>query len=161
VYHEAVAPLVFILATNDSLVDRTFMSVKAEDLWKRPTPQSNAMLWILGHMVTARGALVKMLGDDFDTGLGELFTRGAQVQEPSTYPPREKLLEASQEVNARLYARLGALTGDQLAKPASRTFTHAVQTVRDQLAFLVMHDTYHVGQLGYVRKALGYEGVVG
>ena len=31
----------------------------------------------------------------------------------------------------------------------------------DQIAFLAMHDTYHVGQLAYVRKALGLPGVVG
>jgi uncharacterized damage-inducible protein DinB len=71
------------------------------------------------------------------------------------------MLEVSREVNARLYARLAEVTETALAQPPTRTFTHAVQTVRDQLAFLVMHDTYHVGQLAYVRKALGYEGVVG
>jgi uncharacterized damage-inducible protein DinB/uncharacterized protein YndB with AHSA1/START domain len=161
VYHESITPLVFILSTNDSLIERTFMGVKPDELWTRPTPQSNSLLWILGHMVTVRGALLKMLGDDFESGIGQQFARGATVQEPSTYPTREQILEASREVNARLYARLGALTGDTLAQPASRAFTPAVQTVRDQIAFLVMHDTYHVGQLGYVRKALGYEGVVG
>jgi uncharacterized damage-inducible protein DinB/uncharacterized protein YndB with AHSA1/START domain len=161
VYHEAITPLVFILATNDSLAERSFMGVKPEEFWTRPTPQSNSMLWILGHIVHVRGALVKMLGDEVDTGLGDLFTRGAQVQDASTYPTREKILDASREVNARLYARLGALTSDQLAKPATRQFTHAVQTLRDQIAFLVMHDTYHVGQLGYARKALGHPGVVG
>jgi len=36
-----------------------------------------------------------------------------------------------------------------------------VHTVADQIAFLTMHDTYHVGQLAYVRKALGLPGVVG
>jgi uncharacterized protein YndB with AHSA1/START domain/uncharacterized damage-inducible protein DinB len=161
VYHESVAPLVFILATNDSLTERTFTGVKADDLWKRPTPHTNAMLWLLGHMVTARGGLLKMLGDEYDTGVGELFARGAKVQDASSYPTRETLTDAMREVNTRLYARLGTLTSETLAQPASRTFTPAVQTLRDQIAFLVMHDTYHVGQLGYVRKALGYEGVVG
>ena len=161
VYHPSVAALVFILSTNDSLLERTFLGVKPEELWTRPTPQSNPMLWLLGHMVTARAALLRGLGDDIDTGLGDLFTRGATLQDASAYPTREKMLEASREVNARLYARLAAVTDTALAQPATRTFTHAVQTVRDQLAFLVMHDTYHVGQLAYVRKALGYEGVVG
>jgi uncharacterized protein YndB with AHSA1/START domain/uncharacterized damage-inducible protein DinB len=161
VYHASVAPLAFILATNDTIAERTFQGVAADDLWKRPTPQTNAMLWILGHMVAGRAGLVKLLGDDVETGLGDLFARGAKLQDVSTYPTREQILEASREVNARLFAKLGALTEDVLATPASRSFTHAVQTVRDQLAFLVMHDTYHVGQLGYVRKALGYEGAVG
>ena len=29
------------------------------------------------------------------------------------------------------------------------------KTVADQLAFFALHDTYHVGQMAYVRKALG------
>jgi hypothetical protein len=48
-----------------------------------------------------------------------------------------------------------------LSTPATRAFTPAIKTVRDQIAFMTMHDTYHVGQLGYVRKTLGLPGVVG
>ena len=29
------------------------------------------------------------------------------------------------------------------------------------LAFLALHDSYHLGQLGYLRKVLGHPGVVG
>jgi uncharacterized damage-inducible protein DinB len=36
-----------------------------------------------------------------------------------------------------------------------------VQTVGEQLAFFALHDSYHVGQLAYVRKTLGLPGVVG
>jgi uncharacterized damage-inducible protein DinB len=64
-------------------------------------------------------------------------------------------------VNAKLYAALAALTDADLAKPSTRPFTPAVKTLADQIAFLTMHDTYHVGQLAYVRKALGLPGVVG
>ena len=67
----------------------------------------------------------------------------------------------SRDVNSRLYAKLGALTDADLAKPAPRKPTPAVQTIADQIAFMVMHDTYHVGQLAYARKALGHAGVVG
>jgi uncharacterized damage-inducible protein DinB len=31
----------------------------------------------------------------------------------------------------------------------------------DQLGFFALHDTYHVGQLAYIRKALGYPALVG
>ncbi len=161
VYHPAIAPLAFILGTNDSLAERSFQGVPDTDLWTRPTPQSNPMLWIFGHMVDTRARLLKILGEEVDAGLGDVFGRGAALQDTSGYPTRDKILEASRAVNARLYAKLGALTDADVAKPATRSFTHAVQTVGDQVAFLVMHDTYHIGQLAYVRKALGLPGVVG
>ena len=109
VLHPSVKPLAFILATNDSLAERSFQGVTDGDLWKRPTPQSNPMLWISAIWSTRGRSCSRCLA----------------------------------------------------AKPATRAFTPAVQTVADQISFLTMHDTYHVGQLVYVRKALGLPGVVG
>jgi hypothetical protein len=160
-FHPLVAPLVFILRTNDSLVERTFQGVAEKDEWKRPTPQSNPMLWIFGHMVQTRVALLKLLGESFDTGWGDLFVRGAALDDPSRYPGRGAVEGTSRDLNARLYAKLAAITEAELTQPAPRPSTPAVKTLGDQLSFLTMHDTYHVGQLGYVRKALGLPGVVG
>jgi len=161
VYHPAVKPVAFIFASNDSLAERSFQGVAEGDLWRRPTPQSNPMLWIFGHMVSTRVNMLKLLGDDYDPGWGDVFGRGAALQDTAGYPTREKINEISREVNARLYARLGALTDADVSRPATRAFMSAVQTLGDQVSFLAMHDTYHVGQLAYVRKALGLPGVVG
>jgi len=161
VYAAGVKPVAFIFATNDSLAERSFAGVAEDDLWKRPTPQSNPMLWIFAHMVATRVNILKLLGDDFDTGWGETFGRGVALQDTSGYPTRETINEVSRDVNQRLYAKLGALTDADVSKAASRSFTNAVQTLGDQLSFFAMHDTYHVGQLAYVRKALGLPGVVG
>ena len=119
------------------------------------------MLWIFGHMVDTRTRLLKILGVDVDPGWGDVFARGAALQDTSGYPAREKIQAVSRDVNKQLYATLGALTDADVSRPATRSFTNAVQTVGDQVAFLAMHDTYHVGQLAYVRKALGLPGVVG
>lgn len=160
-YHPAVAPLALIFGLNDSLATRTFDRVADDQVWRRPTDRSNPMLWILGHMVNTRAQLLKILGEPFDAGWGDVFDRGAGLQEHTSYPTREAIQGVSRDVNARLFARLGALTDADLGRPATRAFTPAVRTVADQIAFLAMHDTYHVGQLAYVRKAIGYPGVVG
>ena len=160
-YHPAVAPLALIFTVNDSLAARSFEKVTDEEIWHRPTDKSNPMLWIFGHMVNTRAAMLKMLGEPFDTGWGDLFDRGAGLHDPARYPAREAVQNVARDVNSRLYAKLASLTDGELASPATRSFTPAVKTVTDQIAFLVMHDTYHVGQLAYVRKAIGHTGVVG
>jgi hypothetical protein len=159
--HPSVQPLTFILSTNDSLAERSFQGVPDHDLWTRPTPQSNPMLWILGHKVHTRVALLKLAGGEFDTGWGDVFARGSTLENAVRYPDRDAVQGTAKALNAQLYARLATLTEADVAKPASRAFTPAVKTLGDQIAFLTMHDTYHVGQLGYVRKALGLPGVVG
>ena len=161
VYHPAVKPVAFILAQNDALADRAFAGIKPEDLWKRPTESNNAMLWIFGHMAAVRARMLNALGDDFDPGLGEAFGRGAQLQDAAAYPTREKISEASREVNARLFAKLAAMSDAELSRDARGAMPPSVKTVGDQIAFFALHDSYHVGQLAYVRKALGLPGVVG
>jgi uncharacterized protein YndB with AHSA1/START domain/uncharacterized damage-inducible protein DinB len=161
VYHPSVKPVAFILAGNDSVADRAFIGVKPEDLWKRPTPQNNSMLWIYAHMATVRARMLNVLGDAYDPGLGDTFGRGAQVQDSESYPTREKIIEVSREVNARLFAKLATVSEAELSRKATGPMPPSVQTVGDQLAFFALHDSYHVGQLAYVRKALGLPGVVG
>jgi uncharacterized protein YndB with AHSA1/START domain/uncharacterized damage-inducible protein DinB len=160
-YHPAVAPLALIFSVNDSLASRSFEKLTDDDLWRRPTEKSNPMLWIFGHMVNTRAQMLKIFGESFDTGWGDVFDRGASLGGADTYPTREKVQAVSRDVNSRLYARLGGLTEADLAKSATRSPTPAIKTIADQIAFLVMHDTYHVGQLAYVRKAIGHAGVAG
>jgi uncharacterized protein YndB with AHSA1/START domain len=161
IYHPAVGPAAFIFASNDSLAERSFIGVAEGDLWKRPTPQSNPMLWIFGHMAETRARLLKALGDDYSTGWGDVFGRGAALQDAAGYPSREKINEVSREVSRRLFAKLATLTDADLSPEAKGPRPYSVQTIGDQLAFLAMHDSYHVGQLAYARKALGHKGVVG
>jgi uncharacterized protein YndB with AHSA1/START domain/uncharacterized damage-inducible protein DinB len=160
-YHPAVAPLALIFRVNDGLATRSLENATNEELWRRPTDKSNPMLWIFGHMVNTRAQMLKMFGESFDTGWGDVFDRGAGQHDTVRYPTRETVQAVSQDVNSRLYAKLGALTDAELATPATRSPTPAVKTIVDQIAFLVMHDTYHVGQLAYVRKAIGHAAVAG
>jgi uncharacterized damage-inducible protein DinB len=112
-------------------------------------------------MAVVRARMLSALGEEFDTGLGDAFGRGATLQDASVYPSREKINEASREVNRRLFAKLATLTDADLSKAAQGPRPNFVQTVGEQIAFFALHDSYHVGQLAYVRKALGLPGVVG
>jgi uncharacterized protein YndB with AHSA1/START domain len=118
VYNPAVKPVAFIFASNDSVAARAFIGVEPGDLWKRPTPQTNSMLWIYAHMAAVRARLLNVLGDDYDPGWGEAFGRGAQVQDASTYPSREKINEVSREVNSRLFAKLATVGDAELSREA-------------------------------------------
>ncbi len=160
-YHPSIKPLAFIFGGNDSLIERTFLGVSPEDLWKRPTPHTNSMLWIYAHLSNVRARLLQALGDDVESKWSELFGRGAAVQDAASYPSREEINAYAREVSRRLFERLAAMTDADLSRPARGHLPHTVQTVADQLAFIALHDSYHVGQLAYVRKALGLSGVAG
>ena len=116
------------------------------------------MLWILGHMVSHAHQMPEDVRRRVDTGWA-IFFAGASLGSAAGYPTQQAMQAVSHDVNRRLYAKLGASHGRRLARPALDADA-GNQTSADQIAFF-MHDTYHVGQLAYARKALEHKGVAG
>jgi len=155
------APMAYIFGINTGLMSRAIDGLTDEQAWTRPTPQTNAMLWIVAHAVSTRASVLKLLGQPIDTGWGSLFGRGTTPGTSDRYPSRDEILRVHQRVAAALDAALAVLSAADLARPAAIIPLPNAKTLSDQLAFFAFHDSYHVGQLGYVRKELGFAGLVG
>ncbi len=154
-------PLAVIFTMNDSFINRSIAGLSEDDLWHRPTDQSNPLFWLLGHVVHTRGAALRILGDDFRTGWGDRFQRGASLQDRSAYPSFADIERFRVETRDRLASRLATVTDEYLAREASGHTPPTCKTVADQIAFLGLHEAYHVGQMAYLRKMLGHAGIVG
>jgi len=66
------------------------------------------------------------------------------------------LLRCFRETSARLLERLPALTDTELSASLGHKMPQGDETLRGMVAFLVFHEAYHVGQIGYLKKQLGY-----
>ena len=154
------APIAMIFSVNDALVSQALDGLTHEELWHAPTDRNNAMLWIAGHVVQTRAMVLQLLGEPVDTGWGSVFDRGATIGEADRYPTRDEIERVMRDISPRLHAKLVSLDDAELAGPATMPLPGA-KTIADQLAFFALHDTYHVGQMAYIRKALGYPGLVG
>ena len=154
--------IAYIFAANTGLVAKAFDGVAEDQLWRRATPENNPILWIAGHMVGTRALILRLLGETVDTGWGDLFARGASIGNESAYPSKDEVLRVHADLAARLQAKLATLTADDLGREAAvgpKPF--GAKSFGDQLGFFALHDSYHAGQLGYVRKALGLSNLVG
>jgi uncharacterized damage-inducible protein DinB len=150
-------------AINDGFVLQALEGLTHEELWKAPTDRNNALLWIAGHVVQTRAMILQLLGEPVDTGWGKVFDRGAAAAtaaDASRYPSRDEIARVMRDITPRLHAKLASLDDAYLAGPA-RIQVPGTKTVADELAFFALHDSYHVGQLAYVRKGLGYSGLAG
>jgi len=157
----ALGPVSLIFKLNTGLLRTTLDGLSGDELWQRPTPQTNPMLWIYGHIVQTRATMLGILDDPFDTAWTDLFTRGSALHEASRYPSRDAIDRAHRQIVDRLRARFDRLTEADLASPARGRQLPGARTVGDQLAFLAFHESYHIGQLAYVRKALGHSAIAG
>jgi uncharacterized damage-inducible protein DinB len=157
------APIAMIFSINEDLALRALDGLSSEELWKTPTERSNPMLWIAGHLVQTRAMLLGVLGEPVNTGWGNVFDRGAAAlsrDSADRYPSRDEIVRVMRDLIPRLQSRLTSLDDASLARPATMQLPGA-KTVADELAFFALHDSYHTGQLAYLRKALGYPGLAG
>jgi len=157
----AVAPIALMLKLNAGLIKSSLDGLADSDLWLRPTPRNNPMLWVFGHIVATRAKLLGALGDPLDTGWGDLFNRGATLKDAAAYPARQEIERVHRDVSERLKTAFAAFTDADLERAAPPLGLPGVKTVADQLAFFAFHESYHVGQLAYIRKSLGQSGVAG
>ncbi|HEY0795348.1 MAG TPA: DinB family protein [Acidisarcina sp.] len=154
-------PVDSIYLTNDGFFSRALEGLSEDELWYQPTENSNPMLWIAGHTAQARVLVLKLMSESHETGWNGLFDRGNSLKSRDQYPPVEEVARAMRETGEKLHVRLQSMTDEELLQPATGpTFPNA-KTLIDQIAFLGLHESYHVGQMAYVRKALGHGQLVG
>lgn len=151
-----------LLTVNASLMARAVDGLSAEDLVAQPGEHGNPMLWILAHAVATRGGLLKMLGAAWDApSWTHTFVRGSARPAAGEYPPVAQILATLTSTSGALQTALETVTPEQWSAPSTQRFPVPDRTLRGDLAFIVFHETYHVGQMAYVRRWLGHSGLVG
>lgn len=158
---EAVRTLAGLYEVNTGLLVRSMEGLSREEVLHRPGDSGNSMLWIAGHLVTYRHVICKYLGTDIQQSLADLFRRGEKFDPLAAYPEIEELLGHWNTVSAALSSAFEDVTEARLKTPTERSFPGVSQTVRGAVSFLHFHESYHVGQLAYIRRLLGHSQLVG
>ena len=149
------------LKLGDYLLRAALEKLSYEELHRRGGPQSNSLLWIAGHLALSRCRMLKLAGGDVDFPWSDLFSRGSAIQDPAAYPDLNNILEAWESTSNLLLAALPRMTPELLFAKSPQSLPGDDKSVRGALSFLVYHEAYHIGQMGYLRKMLGYESLVG
>jgi uncharacterized damage-inducible protein DinB len=150
-----------IYQRNESMLAKGIEGLTAEQWQTRPCESSNSALWILGHLVWARSRALKLLGVEWTLPWLSLFGRGAKLVDAAQYPSSEEVLVAWQELAAVFPPALEAASAAAMAAPAPEPSPSFDGTIGGMVSFLAMHETYHVGQVVYLRRLVGHERVVG
>ena len=147
--------------TNNAIFQKAIDGIPDEQWLKQSGDDSNPLLWIAGHMVVTRAAVPRMFGQAWSAPWEKLFARGAKRISPDEYPSPSEVRKAWAEVSEKLSAALSNPSAEILSGPAKEGSRSLDGTVAGSVAMLCLHDTYHVGQVGYLRKWLGHGQSVG
>jgi len=144
---------------NEGLLTMTTDGFTAAEWAAAPDGGGNNAVWILGHLVASRRFLARRLGatvpeDAWEGG----FSMGAKPADPSTYPSPETLIAAFREAGGQLEERCGSLDASEAAAPFGSSFPDGSETVEGGAHFLYFHETYHLGQIGLLRRIHGHPG---
>ena len=86
------------------------------------------------------------------------FVRGTSPADvPADLDPMV-LVRAFHAAQEAMAARWEAVTPEDLARPFARTLPDGSNTVGGAVNFMVWHETYHLGQLGFMRRLAGKAG---
>ena len=147
--------------TNAYIINKAIDDVTAEDWFRNPGEESNHLMWLLGHITVHRAYVLKMLGGEWNRPWAPLFARGAQRIADAEYPSIDDMRTAWNDVSEQLSAALREPAAEVLNRPAPEGPMSFDKKLSGSIAFLAFHDSYHAGQVSYLRKWLGYGQLVG
>lgn len=147
--------------TSGNVFKKAVDGIPKDEWFKRPGDESNHLMFIAGHLVTSRALVLKTLQVEWSAPWLALFSRGAKMVETEKYPDCEEILKAWDEVSEKLALSLSSVTPEFLAQPAPPRAPGYDGKIGGTIGFLAFHETYHVGQVGYLRKWLGHGQAVG
>jgi len=121
----------------------------------------NSFLFVAGHITAYRHSVAALLGVKEEWPHQALFARGAEVKDPSAYPSLDEIKTAFDSISAKINKRFLEVTEADLSGPAPFKMPGLEETAGGIVAFLAMHEAYHVGQLAYILRLHGGERLVG
>jgi uncharacterized damage-inducible protein DinB len=124
-----------------------------EDSLIQPPFRGNCLNWVLGHITYYRSRLLGTLGEPADW-LAEQLPRYQRESEPITGATEgvlslEQLLNLLEQSQERLVAALQQLPAESLQEVKGE------KTVGELFTLLQWHETYHLGQLEFLRQLAG------
>lgn len=125
-------------------------------LRSRVGPQSNPPIWIAGHLAQSRVRIINILGGERPQPWTGMFDTGSVIGDMARYPEANVIIDRWAALSEELMDRLERVTAEQLEGAPPPRVASPDGTLRGALALLAFHDGYHVGQLGFVRKWLGF-----
>ena len=150
-----VAPLALQFRLNTDFVRRALVGLQPEQAGVRAADGVSPIGFLVAHLIDARAYLTGILGGDPIHPWKDVFDAAAGWDDMKPKPSPDELLETFELVSARLYERLDGVSGGRLEQASGASFPGGDATVLGAISFLAFHDSYHVGQLAVLHRALG------
>lgn len=128
----------------------------------RPAGGGNDFNWVLGHVIAVRNALLAALGEEplWEPERSRAYGKESS-EETGSRLPLDELREALTASHERVVAGLERIDDALLdGKAPFSPGNNPDETLRSLLGKIVVHESYHIGQLGALRRVAGKQGAI-
>ncbi|MFC2083508.1 DinB family protein [Bacteroidota bacterium] len=146
-----------MLSLNTRLLVNCFENVSNSQAQERINEKTNPMIFILMHILDARYYLARYVGIHIESPYKKISGKAKKFEDIKEYPTISEILEYWKEIGELIYDGISNLEEEKLEKKSSFSFPVNDNTVLGAITFLIHHESYHIGQLGYLRKLIGLE----
>jgi uncharacterized damage-inducible protein DinB len=144
------------LAGNVRVIGRQVAGLTHADSLLQPEVRGNCLNWVLGHIAVHRDFMLDAFGQEKVLGDAALVRYDRESEPVLKDGPGvlhlEALLEALETAQERIETLLKNATSDGLSRPYSQDDP---TPVAQHICFLYWHETYHVGQMEFLRQLAG------
>lgn len=120
--------------------------------------RANCLNWVVGHLVTNRLNVLKLLGADpvFDAVSLARYKRESEpvTAEGEDVLELEQLIDLLEKAQSQIADLLASLEASGFQRQVA-FFGNRSMTVGEWLLFFYFHDSYHTGQTEILRQAVG------
>ena len=142
---------------------RNLEGVTHEESVVRPSGGATDSNWVLGHVIAVRNRLLPAVGETpiWDDARIRSYV-AASTDDTSSRLPLDDLRADLETTHQRLTAGIARLDDEALSQkaPFSPGNNNPDETMQSLLAKIVVHESYHIGQIGMLRRAAGKEGAI-
>ena len=141
---------------NNKLFLNTLNSIEYKDAIKQINEHTNSVLFIACHLIDARYYIINYLGGQKESPLRDILGYVSSIEDVIEYPPMEEVRRYWKTTFTLMHEKFESLTEEKLDEKSSIQFPISGDTVLDSITFLIEHESYHIGQMAFLRKYLGY-----
>lgn len=152
---KVVEPLSVIVKLNSRLFLNCLDGVDEEAAGRRINKQVNNIAFIAVHAADARIFLANYLGCSVENPFWELAgARG--IDDVKELPSIDVLRVQWKKATSALMERLSNLSDKELGDPSPENFPVDNRTKLGGFAFMLQHESFHIGQMALLRKYFGF-----
>jgi uncharacterized damage-inducible protein DinB len=154
-----VAPLHAILQLNTDLLVNCLDGLSDEEALRRLEGGGNTVAFLAAHLTDTRHFLANRLGHPLANPLSRYLAEASSIEDVVEWPSLAEQREWWRAVSLHLCDVVASRTAEELRRSNVHRFPLGDSTELGLIAFLVQHDSYHIGQLGFLRRQLGKPGM--